>query len=703
MKKSTLILWMVLLFFGPMAGGNDTWSRSKDIPSVSLKAKMGWQYRWGDSPRGEGEQFTWLQREDKGWNDFHFDQSSSLFNRFLWLRVELPELPWKDPSIYLPVVYHNLEVYVDGKLLYTYGRLDHSDDYKFEGFRWHIIPLPKDSEKKYVYFRIYSDLNKIGIFENIILGSQSNHILSMIRLDLDRVILACLFIFIGFFQLVMFLSKREQKAYLSFGWFAICMGSYSFCWTQIKELFFPNPILWSHLELGSLYLLPVFFCLFFTHIFGPGYRKIILRLGQIHMLYVTVVFPLSAFGLIPLRSTLFPFQFFLLLDIGFVLFTVVRKANKGDNEAKIFAAGFTFLAAFGIYDVLSSIGIIFGSYSLSHWGMAIFLLSLGFILEKRFLVIHKLLKAYSEELEEKNNNLLRIQQRLQKTNTSYSRFVPWEFLDYLGEESIIDVELGDQVQLEMTTLFSDIRSFTTLSESMTPKENFDFINSYLSRVGPIIRQNHGFIDKYIGDAIMALFAESPENALRTAIEMHLEVKEYNKCRQSIGYLPIDIGVGLHTGWMMLGTVGEKKRMEGTVISDAVNLASRLEGLTKLYGARIIISEETLNKLPEKDLYPHRFLGQVKVKGKKTSVAIFEVYASDDREKLEAKEKSKALFEEGVQLYHQKNIDSAYKIFQEIHQNFSSDGAIILYLSRCQILQKHGIPEEWDGVEAFDIK
>jgi two-component system sensor histidine kinase ChiS len=95
--------------------------------------------------------------------------------------------------------------------------------------------------------------------------------------------------------------------------------------------------------------------------------------------------------------------------------------------------------------------------------------------------------------------------RLAKINNAYGRFVPLEFLEFLDRESIIDVQLGDQVQKEMTVLFSDIRSFTTLSEQMTPKETFDFINDYLQRVGPVIRDRHGFIDKYIGDAVMALF------------------------------------------------------------------------------------------------------------------------------------------------------------------------------------------------------
>ncbi|HEY9666758.1 MAG TPA: response regulator, partial [Coleofasciculaceae cyanobacterium] len=123
---------------------------------------------------------------------------------------------------------------------------------------------------------------------------------------------------------------------------------------------------------------------------------------------------------------------------------------------------------------------------------------------------------------------------LAQLNITYSRFVPREFLRFLGHDSILNVRLGDQVQKEMTILFSDIRNFTTLSEEMSPKENFDFINSYLSRVGPVIRQHRGFIDKYIGDAVMALFPEAAEDALQAAINMQKQVVSYNEHRQKAG-------------------------------------------------------------------------------------------------------------------------------------------------------------------------
>lgn len=287
----------------------------------------------------------------------------------------------------------------------------------------------------------------------------------------------------------------------------------------------------------------------------------------------------------------------------------------------------------------------------------------------------------------KNELLARIKTHinLSKINIAYGRFVPHEFLRFLGRESIVDVRLGDQVQKEMSILFADIRNFTTLSEGMSPKENFDFINAYLKQVCPIIRKHKGFIDKYIGDAVMALFPETAEDGLRAAIEMQKQVTLYNIEQQKLGYSPITIGIGLHTGSLMLGTIGEEQRMESTVISNAVNLASRLEGLTKVYGASIIISGQTLFNLDDQTQYHYRFLGQVPVKGKKELVPLFEVFDAEPPEIVALKMQTKTRFEQGILLYQTENFEQAYQIFLEIVQINPQDKAAISYVKHCEMI------------------
>ena len=279
---------------------------------------------------------------------------------------------------------------------------------------------------------------------------------------------------------------------------------------------------------------------------------------------------------------------------------------------------------------------------------------------------------FTQQLELKNTEL-------SKLNQSYSRFLPKQFLRFLGHESIVEVSLGESVQKEMSILFSDIRSFTTLSETMTLAENFKFINSYLSRMEPLITTNYGFIDKYIGDAIMALFGRCPDDAVKAALGMLLELNKYNIIRKKNNKLPIKIGIGINTGSLMLGTVGGINRMDTTVISDSVNLASRLQDLTKVYGASLIISQHTFFALKDYRKYNYRFLGQVKVKGKKDVVSLFEFFDADPPEIIEFKIQTKTLFEQGVISYYSGQKERSTQIFQRIINLNNQDQAAYFYL------------------------
>jgi len=284
----------------------------------------------------------------------------------------------------------------------------------------------------------------------------------------------------------------------------------------------------------------------------------------------------------------------------------------------------------------------------------------------------------------KNELLARIKThlRISTLNIAYSRFVPREFLQFLHKESIVDVQLGDQVQQEMSILFSDIRDFTTLSETMTPEDNFKFINSYLSRMEPVILENHGFIDKYIGDAIMALFSGNADDAVNAGVGMLQSIVEYNQHRANSGYPPIKIGIGINTGSLMLGTIGGHSRMDSTVISDAVNLASRLENLTKTYGVSLLISYHTFASLSDPMQYKMRLIDRVKVKGKSKEVAVFEVFDGDPPEMRQAKLETIKIFEEGLLLYYRNSIDKAAQIFADCLRQNPADPVARIYLDRC---------------------
>jgi len=262
-----------------------------------------------------------------------------------------------------------------------------------------------------------------------------------------------------------------------------------------------------------------------------------------------------------------------------------------------------------------------------------------------------------------------------------SRFVPNEFLAFLGCDSIVDVKLGKAVELEMSVLFSDIRDFTTLSEQMTPTDNFKFINSYLSRMEPLIVENQGFIDKYIGDAIMALFSEGADDAVKAGIAMLQTLAEYNRDRVSLGYVPVEIGVGINTGSLILGIVGGKSRMDGTVVSDAVNLASRIESLTKNYGVSLLITQQTFDRLTNPNDYAIRVIDKVQVKGKSEWVTVYEVFDADLPQVKAGKLATLQLFTEALSLYNMKSFRQAAGLFADCLRQNPGDKVARIYLER----------------------
>lgn len=219
---------------------------------------------------------------------------------------------------------------------------------------------------------------------------------------------------------------------------------------------------------------------------------------------------------------------------------------------------------------------------------------------------------------------MRSREELEILNNAYIRFVPKAFLEMLGQSSITKVNLGDHTRTNLTVMFTDIRSFTPLAESLSEKKTFEFINEYFACLGPVVRQHNGVIDKYIGDAIMALF-KNPDDAVLAGLAMVDVLKEFNHKR---GGKPIEMGIGLHTGEVMLGTIGEQYRMEGTVIGDVVNLAARLEDLTKKYDASFLISNETKEATLPSDRYTFTFVDEVLAKGKTIPTQVFSVRRSE---------------------------------------------------------------------------
>ncbi len=273
-------------------------------------------------------------------------------------------------------------------------------------------------------------------------------------------------------------------------------------------------------------------------------------------------------------------------------------------------------------------------------------------------------------------------QELFQLNEALSRFVPRQFLQSLARKSITEIQLGESIEKEMSVLFADIRSFTNRSEQMTPEDTFKFINGYLRRMEPAIIANGGFIDKYIGDEIMALFEGSADSAVKAGVNMLKTLAEYNLSRQQLARQPIEIGIGINTGNLMLGTLGGDSRIDTTVIGDTVNLGSRLQQLTKVYQTPLLISHKTFAQLEEQMNYALRLIDQVQVRGKAEKVGVFEVFEADPPPQKQAKLATKLTFEAAVIYYYQGAVEKAKSLFNECLQKNPSDSVAQIYLQRC---------------------
>ncbi|MCP4132209.1 MAG: adenylate/guanylate cyclase domain-containing protein [bacterium] len=511
---------------------------------------------------------------------------------------------------------------------------------------------------------------KAGIWESIYFG-KFEHIKDM----RENAIIGSFFIIgiifiMSFYHFGLYFLRRKDLSPFFFGLLSAliairCMVTGE----RILVHWFPNINfqLLNKLDYISAYcniaLIAVFIFILFKDEISKKLTGVLAGIGALYAVII-IATPLSIYSLVK------PFLFDLYVLIGGLAIVSILfwLSIKKVNGALIACIGFFVMYGTGINDVLYNMQIINTTHMVS-FGLSFYIISQSYLLSKLFSNAFIIIEGLSEELA--------------GLNVSYSRFVPHQFLSFLGHNSIVHVKQGDHVQKEMTVFFSDIRSFTTLSESMTPDDNFKFLNSYLSRVSPLIRDMNGFIDKFIGDAIMALFPETADSALQASISIRNEVDSYNKFRAKAGYVPIDIGIALHTGILMLGTIGEENRMDSTVISDAVNLASRIEGLTKVFGSSIIISEETLSKLKNPDKYKFRYLGNVHVKGKNKSVKIFDVFDGDSKDIIHKKMKTLKEYETAIKHYFQKDFDEAHKRFKSVLKTNPEDMASLFYLKRAE--------------------
>jgi len=360
-------------------------------------------------------------------------------------------------------------------------------------------------------------------------------------------------------------------------------------------------------------------------------------------------------------------------------------------------------------------------------GVALLALALSFYLSRRFAKeilapMEKLVKGtqyvvegrYDERLDvakedevgrltESFNRMLRDLQDRERIRSVMDKMVSREIADELLKAG--DLKLGGEIRFA-TILFSDIRDFTGLAESMDPQELISLLNDYLTQMNMIVRNNHGVIDKYIGDSIMSLFgapithANDVDNALLTGLQMLDTLKDFNARCQKTGRPEIHIGIGINTGPVVAGTMGSEDRNNYTVIGDTVNLASRLEGLTRIYNVDCVVSEFTQRECKKE--YIFRELDMVRVKGRSTPVRVFELW-NDSAAGPDMVAEVVQKFQNARHFYLLKDWARAENLFKQVLEMRPHDGPSALYLDRVQKLRVSPPQEAWDGVYTVSTK
>ncbi len=383
-----------------------------------------------------------------------------------------------------------------------------------------------------------------------------------------------------------------------------------------------------------------------------------------------------------------------LLAITAMLPIAYLRARRGFRPAHYFLIAWSFIIVGAFVFILQNLGLVRANFFTNNSlliGASAEAMLLSFALGFR---INELTRSEQEARQAALREQQRALEQELRMSEAFARFVPREFLNHLGRSSVLEIAQGDAVQRRMCVLFTDIRGFTGLSEKLGSEAIFRLLNDYLARMAPIIQKRGGFIDKFIGDAIMALFQDAAAG-VHAAVDMARAMDELSR----EGRVPSGLrtGYGLHYGELMLGTVGSPERLDTTVIGDTVNLASRIESVTKQYGVRIIASDTVIRALGEGGP-PSRELDTVFVRGKEKPVVLFEVYAAEPEDELAARENSASLFLGGLAYFRSGEFALARERFTQYGSACPFDPVPRLYLERIEKLQSMSSARQgWTGI------
>lgn len=313
------------------------------------------------------------------------------------------------------------------------------------------------------------------------------------------------------------------------------------------------------------------------------------------------------------------------------------------------------------------------------------------------LTVREAIRSYAAEQQ------VRAQQaRLAAAHEAAMRFVPSEFLALLGRSELAEVRRGDFVARPVSVYYSDIRSFTTLVEGRAAAENLAWINEYLGWMEGAIHRHGGFVEEVAGDAIIALFGAGADDAVRAAVESLAALSAYNATRARRGDPPLSIGIGINTGECLMGVIGGADRLKCGVVGDPVNLAARVEGLTRHLGT-VLITGETRDALADPGRFELRYVDRVQVKGRSAPTSLYEVLDGLGERERDRKRATAGKLAEALTRFQARDLAGAASALEQMARIDPDDPAVRWHRARVERASREGLPDRWDGTAALDSK
>ncbi|HSH01999.1 MAG TPA: adenylate/guanylate cyclase domain-containing protein [Anaerolineae bacterium] len=669
------------------------WSFEQD-GLVSLSGE--WVFYWDELVvPGEERERTGLIVVPRGWQGERVGEVmlAGVGHGTYQMRVRLPEVG-RDYGLQMPSVGTSYALWVDDELVLVNGEVGVSAEVTEPTLRARMVTFRPAEEEVLISIQVsnYHDPSG-GIWDHIYLGYEEQVFRAkMGAIGFDVFLLGSLIIMM-LYHWGLYAFRRTDPSPLFFAIFCFVIAVRLVVTSEriLLELWPEIPFLLGiRLSYSGFYLAVPFFTAFLYSLYPNEFHNVIrllfIGVGGLFTVLVWLTTPIN------FAWTLIVFQIASLVGSAYAMYVLALSISRKREGGILVLIGYWLLILTLVNDILYSTQAVFTA-PLFPFGVFIFIFCQSLVLSSRFS------RAFTQ---------------VEGLSTAFQKFVPQRFLDRVAKEGIEHIQLGSAESDYIALLFCDIRAFTPLSEQMTPQALLNFLNGYFYEMSQPIEENQGIIDKFVGDEIIALFDPvtvslalkqqvAAVSAVRAAIAMQERLELYSTRLEGEGYMALRAGIGIHSGEVVIGTVGTEMRMSSTVLGDVVNVASRLEGLTKMYGAAIIISEDTLNLLPSGELGAYRWLDFVRVQGRQTPIAIYEVFAHEPEAKRVAKLAAAAYIEESLRWRGQKGWGEMRRVLEEGVSAFPDDVALRFHWGRVDLLATAVLPSDWDGAVTVGSK